>query len=69
MTVSASCQDYDWPGRGKVRPKPSVTQLSMTASDGRTREEGDGEGVDGVSDFWCDFFHGSEDRKQPPLHR
>lgn len=50
-------------GGGKVRPKLSVTQLSMTPSDGRAREEGDGEGLDGVSDFWCSFFHGSEDRK------
>lgn len=33
-----------------MRPKRSVTQLPMTASDKRPREEGDGEGVDGVSD-------------------
>lgn len=34
-TVSASCQDCDWPGRAEPRPKPRVTPLPMTASDGR----------------------------------
>lgn len=46
-TVSASCQDDDWPGRAKLRPKPRVTQLPMTASDGRAGEEGAGGGAEG----------------------
>lgn len=46
-TVSASCQHHNWPVREKLRPKPSVTQPPMTASDGRAGEEGDGEGEGG----------------------
>lgn len=35
VTTSASCQASDWPVGGKLRPKPQMTQLPMSASDRR----------------------------------
>lgn len=44
VNTSTSCQESDWSVGEKLRLKPRVTQLPLSASDGRQERSGEGGG-------------------------